>query len=128
MTFARSFMLDGFDELLPAGRYELVSHQDTLDGMILPDCLLGSVVIHLHALPGYPGLARTLTVSWDELESALMRDRSPAVQAVAAELDAMMADPMTHLVMLSDGVSEAEVRAIVGLAASRRRSSARGRR
>jgi hypothetical protein len=113
MTFVRPFVLDGFEGMLPAGTYELESEQEILDGMSLPDCLRTSVLIHLHSKDRSPALARTLTVPWDVLESAQIRDQSPADSPSDVLLADWLADPIVQLVMRSDGVSETEVRSAV---------------
>jgi hypothetical protein len=111
VTFARAFLLDGLDKVLPAGAYSVESENDVLDGMFLPDCLRTSVLIHLHKMPGSSGYSQTLTVSWEALEAALSRDQSPAVVAPPqASLEEMLLDPIIRQIMYSDGVSEAQIR------------------
>jgi len=114
VTFARSFQLDGLDEMLPAGTYNVESENDVLDGMFLPDCLRTSVLIQLHTMPGSSGYSQTMTVSWEALEAALLRDRSPAlVSSPEANLEEMLLDPIIRQIMYSDGVSEAQIRDLV---------------
>ena len=113
VTFCKPFFVEGLEEKLPAGRYELESEQETLDGIPLPDCLRTSVLIHLHAKVGSPALAQTLTIPWEALERAQMRDQAPAGSLPGLALAGILADPIVRLVMLSDGVSEAEVRGVV---------------
>jgi hypothetical protein len=113
MTFLRPFVLDGFEGTLPAGTYELQSEQEIVDGMSLPDSLRTSVLIHLHSKDRSPALARTLTVPWDVLESAQIRDQAPAGSPSDVLLADWLADPIVRLVMRSDGVSETEVRSVV---------------
>ncbi len=112
VTFTRPFQLDGLEKVLPAGVYNVESENDVLDGIFLPDCLRSSALIHLHATPGSPGYAQTLTVPWALLEAALLRDRGPATMALLPEpgLEEMLLDPMVRQLMRSDGVSEAHVR------------------
>lgn len=112
-------MLDGFDGWLPAGTYELESEQVILDAMSLPDCLRTSVVIHLPSEDGSPALAQTLTVPWEVLECAQIRDEVPAESPYDAHLAGMLADPILRLVMLSDGVAETEVLSVVKAARAR---------
>ena len=114
VTFAHPFQLDGLDKVLPAGTYSVESENDVLDGMFLPDCLRTSVLIQLHTMPGSSGYSQTLTVSWEALEAALLRDRSPAVMAPPeANLEEMLLDPIVRQIMHSDGVSEAAIRDLV---------------
>lgn len=110
--FTRPFTLDGFEGRLPAGTYQIESEQDILEGMFLPDCLRTSVLIHLHATAGSPALAQTLTIPWEVLERAQIRDQAPAERPSDLPLDHLLADPTVRLVMFSDGVSEAEVRRV----------------
>lgn len=111
-TFARPFELEGFDGWLPAGRYELESEQEILDGMPMPDRLQTSVLIHLHAKAGSPALAQTLTVPWEVLDRARNRDETRAELPCDVFLDRLLADPIVQLLMLSDGVSASEVRRV----------------
>jgi len=113
------FVLDGFEGTLPAGTYDLESEQEILDGMSLPDCLRTSVLIHLQSKIGSPALAQTLTVPWDALERAQIRDQAPVDSASDVLLAGMLADPIVQLVMLSDRVSETEVRSVVKAARAR---------
>lgn len=118
-TFKWPFMLDGFDGWLPAGTYELESEQVILDAVSLPDCLRTSVLIHLHSEVGSPALVRTLTVPWEALERAQFCDQAPTELPSDVLLDRLLADPIVRLVMLSDGVSETEVRRVVKAARAR---------
>jgi hypothetical protein len=114
VTFTRPFQLDGLQAALSTGVYGVESENDVLDGMFLPHCLRPSVLIHLHAAPGSPGYAQTLTVSWAVLEAALLRDGSPATMALPEPgLEEMLLDPNVRQLMRLDGVSEARVRDLV---------------
>lgn len=79
VTFLRDFKLGSLAEILPAGTYEVESEEDVLDEMFLPDCLRTSVLIHLQPTVASPGLSRTLTILWRELEAALIGDKVPSV-------------------------------------------------
>lgn len=119
MTFNRPFVLDGFKGTLPAGTYELESEQELLDGMSLPDCPRTSVLIHLHSKIGSPALAQTRTVPWEVLERAQIRDQAPAESPSDVVMNRLLADPIVRMVMLSDGVSETDVRRVVSAARAR---------
>jgi len=110
VTFARPVQSDGLDKVLPAGAYNLESENDVLDGMFLPDSLRTSVLLQLHTMPGSSGYSQTLTVPWEALESALLKDRSPALIApLEADLKVRLLDPRIRQVLRSDGVAEAAI-------------------
>ena len=113
VTFSRPFQMDGFEEELPAGVYEVESEYDILDGLFLPDCRRTSVLIHLQSNSGSSGYAQTLTVPWLDLEAALVRDRLPAMSTANPGLEEILLDPIIRKLMRSDDVSEAEIRDLV---------------
>jgi hypothetical protein len=113
VTFRRAFTFEGFDEALPAGEYRVTSEEDILDGISLPDCLRTYAVLHLHPTPGRFGLARTLTVSWEELERALSYDSRFAAMPADPDFDEMMAEPIIRLRMQADNVSEDGLRGLI---------------
>lgn len=119
-VFSRPFTVPGFGETLPAGEYdietELVSPPDHLD----PDAWKASVLVKLHPRASHPGLARTLTISLADLDHARARDKLTSRALSDFFLEEMLADPMVHLVMKADGVSEAHLRHLYsGLRTSR---------
>ena len=110
--FDRPFSIPGFDEMLPAGEYDLETdisappdHQD-------PERWKATVLVRLHSRRSHPGLARNLTVPLSVLESALARDKLTGRTLVDFFLEEMLADPMVQLVMRADRVSESEIRTI----------------
>jgi hypothetical protein len=78
VTFRNPFVLGGLDEVLPAGAYSVETDEELLEGISFPAYRRILTVIHLHAEPNNPGLARTLTVHPNELDAALQRDAAPA--------------------------------------------------
>lgn len=78
VTFTNPFVLDGFDEVLPAGAYSVETDEELLEGISFPAYRRILTVIHLHTEPNNPGLARTLTIDRNELDAALQRDQTPA--------------------------------------------------
>ena len=83
VTFTNPFVLDGFDEVLPAGVYSVETDEELLEGISFPAYRRILTVIHLQAEPNRPGLARTLTVDPNDLDAALQRDRaSPEVRSI----------------------------------------------
>jgi hypothetical protein len=119
-TFSRPFFVEGADEALPAGRYELEWEQEILDAMFSPDCLRTSVLMRLPPKPGSPGLALTVATNWESLERALERDASMALPRVDIQLETMLSDAIVGLIMNSDGESENDVRQAVSVARARR--------
>lgn len=108
--FLRPFELAGFDEVLPAGEYELQTELlDPVD-WIEPGSWTSSVLVHLHPRKSHPGLSRTLTVPLSELEHALAKDKLTGKALTDFFLEEMLSDPMICLVMQADGVSEEEIR------------------
>jgi len=78
VTFGRPFVLDGFDEVLPAGVYRVETDEELLEGVSFPAYRRKLTLLHLHAKPGHPGLRQTLTIDPNELDAALKRDQEPA--------------------------------------------------
>ncbi|PSK85917.1 hypothetical protein CLV79_107147 [Limimaricola soesokkakensis] len=109
-TFSRAFTLPGFDEMLPAGEYdletELAAPLDHLD----PEGWKASVRVYLHPRGSHPGLSRSLTVSLADLELALIKDGLSDTDLRHAFLEGMLADPLVRLLMQADQVSAAELR------------------
>ncbi|WP_299410646.1 hypothetical protein [uncultured Roseobacter sp.] len=109
-VFSRPFTVPGFNEMLPAGEYEieteLVSPPDQQD----PAAWKAAVLVKLHPRTSHPGLARTLTVSLADLDHARARDKLTGRALSDFFLEEMLADPMVRLVMEADGVSEAHLR------------------
>lgn len=79
VTFHRPFVLDGFDEELPAGTYVVDTDEELLEGLSFPAYRRVATLIHLEAHTGRPGLRQTLTIDPASLDAALARDR-PATE------------------------------------------------
>ncbi len=109
-VFSRPFTDPGFNEMLPAGEYEieteLVSTPDQQD----PAAWKASVLVKLHPRTSHPGLTRSLTVSLADLDYARARDKLTGRALSDFFLEEMLADPMVRLVMEADGVSAAHMR------------------
>jgi len=73
VTFRRSFVLGGFDEVLPAGTYTVETDEELLEGISFPAYRRILTLIRLHP---HPGLTQTLTIDPNELNAALMRDQA----------------------------------------------------
>ncbi len=108
--FVQSFELAGFDEILPAGEYEIETEfLDPVDD-IEPGDWMSHVLVHLHPRASHPGLARELTVPLAALDLAIAKDKLTGKALGDYFLEEMLVDPMTRLVMQADGVSDEEVR------------------
>lgn len=91
VIFARPFILGGFDEMLPAGVYNVETDEELLEGLSFPAYRRVLTLIHLPATPRHPGVTRTLTIDPNELEAALERDEASAT--VPAGRDASQKAP-----------------------------------
>lgn len=109
-VFSRSFTLPGFDEALPAGEYDIETELSAPLDHLDPQAWKASVLVHLHPRKSHPGLARSLTVSLADLDSARAKDKLSGKELSTFLFEEMLADPMVRLVMQSDGVSEAQIR------------------
>ncbi len=109
-VFSRPFTFPGFDELLPAGEYEIETELFAPPDYLDPEAWKASVLVFLHPRKSYPGLARTLTVSLADLDSAQAKDKLSSKQLSQFMLDQLLADPMVQLIMEADGVSETQLR------------------
>ena len=78
VTFRKSFVLGGFDEVMPAGAYSVETDEELLQGISFPAYRRILTVIHLHSKSDNPRLTRTLTIDPNELDAALKRDQAPA--------------------------------------------------
>lgn len=73
VTFRRPFYLAGFDKELPAGRYNVETDEELLEGISFPVYRRMTTLIHLHA---HAGLTQTLTVDPNDLDTALAHDEA----------------------------------------------------
>ncbi len=109
-VFSRPFTFPGFDEMLPAGEYEIETELSAPPDYFDPEAWKASVLIYLHPRETHPGLARTLTVSLANLDSARAQDKLSKKELSKFLLDQLLADPMVQLIMEADGVSETQLR------------------
>ena len=110
VVFSRPFTIPGFGETLPAGEYDIETELASPPDHIDPDAWKASVLVKLHPRKSHPGLTRTLTVSLADLDHARARDKLTGRALSDFFIEEMLADPMVHLVMKADGVSEAHLR------------------
>lgn len=109
-VFSRAFTLPGFDESLPAGEYDIETELSAPPDHLDPEAWKASVLVHLHSRASHPGLVRSLTVSLADLDRARAKDKLSGKALSQVYLEEQLADPMVRLVMLADGVSEAQIR------------------
>lgn len=76
VTFDHSFFLAGLDEELPAGTYTVETDEDLLEGLSFTAYRRSLTIVHLPRSDRHRGRARTLSVSAEDLDSALERDRA----------------------------------------------------
>ncbi len=117
-VFLQPFELVSFDEVLPAGEYEIETELLEPVDWIEPGKWTASVLVHLQPRASHPGLSRTLTVPLTELEDAIAKDKLSGKALTDYFLEEMLSDPMVCLVMQADGVSEDEMRGLYSCKAS----------
>ena len=74
VTFANSFTLGDFDEVLAPGTYDVETDEELLEGLSFNAYRRILTLIHLPAKSGNPGHSQTLTIDPNELGAALKRD------------------------------------------------------
>lgn len=109
-VFSRPFTVPGFDEMLPAGTYDIETELSAPPDSRNPDAWKASVLVNLHPRNSHPGLSRTLRVSLIDLDAARAKDELTGKELTEFFLEEMLADPMVRLVMQADGVSEMQLR------------------
>lgn len=78
VTFARPFILDGLDEVQPAGSYVVETDEELLESVSFPVYRRIMTLIRLPARPTHPGSSRAVTIEPQELDAALARDAEEA--------------------------------------------------
>jgi hypothetical protein len=110
VVFLQPFELQSFNEILPAGEYEVETELNLPEvGIELP-AWASSVLVRLHPRASHPGLSRTLSVPLIDLERAVAEDKRTGKTLTDFFLEEMLADPMIRLVMRADGFGESELR------------------
>jgi len=77
VTFARAFVVDGFDPELPAGDYSVETEEDLLPGLSLPVYRRVATTLHVDRIPGRPGRSEAWRVDPAALDAARLRDSKP---------------------------------------------------
>jgi len=75
VSFSRPFKLAAVDEPLPAGDYVVETDEERLEGVSFPAFRRVSTFLHMHTVPGQPGMQQTLSLDPDDLDAAIKRDQ-----------------------------------------------------
>ncbi|WP_308910476.1 hypothetical protein [Pseudokordiimonas caeni] len=74
VTFAHPFTVEGFDEVIAAGTYNVDYEEEVLAGQRVAAAVRKRVHIFLNGREGGPGVSRMLTLNADSFALALNRD------------------------------------------------------
>ena len=55
VTFSRPFVIDGFEQELPAGDYVIETEEELIEGLSFPAYKRISTTLHIDRIPGRPG-------------------------------------------------------------------------
>lgn len=110
VVFDQPFKMPGFDEVLPAGEYDIETELAPPPDYRDPEAWKETVMIHLLPLASHPGMTRSLLVSLVDFDKARAKDKLTGNPLSDVLLDEMLADPMVQLVMEADGWSESQLR------------------
>jgi hypothetical protein len=92
VTFVSPFLVGDFDEVLPAGIYNVETDEERLEGLSFPAYRRKLTVIQLHAESAHPGRMRSIEIDPNELDAALKRDEASA--AVGANVSVIQDPPV----------------------------------
>lgn len=74
VTFTRPFVIDGFQQELPAGDYLVETEEELIQGVSFPAYRRVSTILRVERIPGRPGLKESWQIEPEALEAALVRD------------------------------------------------------
>ena len=74
VAFARPFVLDGFDQELPAGNYVVETNEELIQGLSFPAYRRVSTTLYVDALPGHPAQKQAWVIAPKALDTALAQD------------------------------------------------------
>ena len=74
VTFTRPFVIDGFEQELPAGDYVIETEEELIQGLSFPAYRRVSTTLHVDRIPGRPGQKESWQIVPEALEAALIRD------------------------------------------------------
>ena len=70
VTFSRSFVIDGFDQELPAGDYTVETEEELLRGLSVPGLPAAiAPTLHVDRIPGHPGLKEAWRIDPEALDA-----------------------------------------------------------
>jgi hypothetical protein len=74
VSFTRPFVIDGFDQELPAGEYAVETEEELLSGLSFPVYRRISTTLHVDRIPGRPGVKEAWRIDPETLDAARLRD------------------------------------------------------
>lgn len=74
MIFARPFVIEGFDQQLPAGKYAVETEEELLCGLSFPVYRRVSTTLYVDRIPGRPGMKEAWRIDPEALDAARLRD------------------------------------------------------
>lgn len=74
VSFTRPFVIDGFDQELPAGDYAVETEEELLPGLSFPVYRRVSTTLYVGKVPGHPGLREAWRIEPEALDAARLRD------------------------------------------------------
>ncbi len=74
VKFTRRFVIDGFEQELPAGDYVIETEEELIEGLSFPAYRRVSTTLHVDKIPGRPGQKESWQIVPEALEAALVRD------------------------------------------------------
>jgi hypothetical protein len=74
IRFRNPFLIEGFEEELPAGTYVVETDEELIEGISFAAYRQISMFLRLNDTPGRPGVKQVLTINREDLEAALRRD------------------------------------------------------
>ncbi len=74
VTFTKAFVIDGFEQELPAGDYTIETEEELIEGLSFPAYRRISTTLHVDRIPGHPGRKESWQIVPLALEAALIRD------------------------------------------------------
>jgi len=74
VSFARPFVIEGFDQTLPAGDYAVETEEDLLPDLSFPVYRRVSTTLYVDRIPGRPGLKEAWRIEPEALDAARRRD------------------------------------------------------
>jgi len=74
VKFIRPFVIDGFEQELPAGDYVVETEEELIKGLSFVAYRRVSTTLHVDKIPGRPGHKESWQIAPEALEAALVRD------------------------------------------------------